>query len=920
MGGFWNEKRLARTACAVLLLAIAAYGAWLRFHDLGISLYDDEISTRERAQQTVLYTLESRNYPLYYLLAKASLTLGDTEQALRLPSFLAGIATIFVAFGLVRRAHSNTAGLVAAAIIAFSPFHIHYSTFARYYALMMLFALLTLWALYALLERDRARYWLAYTVAAFLALSSHVCFAPALAMMNVAAALYLICNRARGPLRHRAALIALLALCTITASGFMIEKNVHPGRMFKTADVAAAPAADTPSKAATEGSTNANSAPDVKVDEVSRPRGGGLASTDAATGKTRYRLTYYDCIEYLKSFFWNNTPWLWPLLLVLGFAGLVDLWFRVPALAAPLTGGLLLAPIPLFFFTASQWYHVRYLSYGAVFAVILVACGTCVLPQFAARVLTAPRSIRLWRRVPQPEGGRMISPTNVLYFVLVAALAIPMVPIMNEAYLTYPVDGYLPRGPLVENHAPIRDWKKLHRFTAAGMREGDHVLFMTPENEHGAEYTRYYLSRFLNWNEEERHFQDTLGPATPKLVRQLAQDYPMANLWFIGFQNYNVRDFVPLFEAAGASQLDLSSRNIPKGLRLFFLGAPTVNHIENGGFESRFPEALPEGVYRRMGAGYDGPAALEIEMKPEETGGKKFWQRMYRTRVRPAVYRLRNNAFEAWRADAPTGWTANHPAAVSRADSGMEASHCLKLAPATETTVLQQGIAVGLAPGHTLAVQAQGLSNTPDNLQLVLRYAGPGFQEEVRCAHPGTGEWSAMTLEAAIPATTDPKSITIELWRMPGGEGDALVDDVEVNVKGAGDSLDPGTPYVLSLAVRTEGLRHQSGAEMTPAARARLSWKDENDKQGHADLMSIHNDEDWRRLTAIVQPGRDLPTNLKELYLEIGIADGTGKLQVDQVQLEAGTRPSPFTYTDRLPHDETIPLRDLEPHAVAVAW
>lgn len=394
----------------------------------------------------------------------------------------------------------------------------------------------------------------------------------------------------------------------------------------------------------------------------------------------------------------------------------------------------------------------------------------------------------------------------------------------------------------------------------------------------------------------------------------------MANLWFVGFQNYNVRDFVPLFEAAGAMQLDLSSRNIPKGLRLFFLGAPTVNHIENGGFESRFPEALPEGVYRRMGAGYEGPAALEIEMTPEETGEKKSWERMYRTRVRPAAYRLRNNAFEAWREGAPTGWTANHPAAVSPADSGMEESRCLKLAPATETTVLQQGIAVGIAPGHILSVQAQGLSNTPDNLQLVLRYAGPGFQEEVRCAHPGTGEWAAMNLEAAIPAEADPKSITIEIWRTPGGEGDALVDDVKVNVKGAGDSLDPGTPYVLSLAARTEGLRHQSGAEMTPAARVRLSWKDENDKKGRTDLMLIHNDEDWRLLTAIFQPGRDLPARLKELYLEVGIVEGTGKLQIDQVQLETGTRPSPFTYTDRLPHDETIPLRDLDPHTVAVSW
>jgi len=321
-----------------------------------------------------------------------------------------------------------------------------------------------------------------------------------------------------------------------------------------------------------------------------------------------------------------------------------------------------------------------------------------------------------------------------------------------------------------------------------------------------------------------------------------------------------------------------------------------------------------------MGKGFDGPAALEIALTPEETAGKKSAQRMYRTRVRPAVYRLRNNAFEAWREGAPTGWTSNRAETISPADSGIEESRCLKLAPAAETTVLQQGIAVGLAPGHTLSVQAQGRSNTPDNLQLVVRYAGPGFQEEVRSTHPGTGEWATMSIDAAVPATTDPESITVEIWRLPGGEGDALVDDVEVSVKGTGDSLDPGTPYVLSLAARTEGLRHQSGAEMTPGARVRMSWKDENGKKGRKDLMLIHNDETWRRLTAIFQPGRDLPVHLKELYLEFGLVEGTGKLQIDQVQLEAGTRPSPFTNFNRLPHDETIPLRDLEPHAVSVSW
>jgi hypothetical protein len=921
MGRYWNDKRLVRATCTLILLGIAGYGAWLRFHDLGLSLYDDEISTRERAQQSVLYTLETRNYPLYYLLAKTSLSLGDTEVALRLPSFLAGVASIFAAFGLVKRVHSRSAGLVAAALIAFSPFHIYYSTFARYYALMMLFALLTLWALFAILEGSRARHWIAYTVSAFLALASHVCFAPALAMMNVVAALYLLFNPARGSLRKRVALICLLALCTTAASGLLIQKNLHPGRIFQKL----APA--TEARVAYDAPVASTAVPAVQSDskveargEVQRPLGSGQESVDPATGETRYRLTFYDCMEYLKTFFWNDTTWLWPLLLALGIFGLVDLWFRVPAIAAPLTGGLLLAPLPLFAFTTEHWYHVRYLSYGAVFAVVLVACGVCVLPRFLARLLTAPRSIRLWKRIPEPAPQRQLNSTSLLYGTFVVALAIPMAPVLNDAYNRYPVDGYLPRGPLVENRAPIRDWKNLNRFTAPYVRDGDYFLFMTPEGEHGLEYTRYYQSRFQPWNEEEVHFQSSYGPPTPEILRQLAQDNPTANLWFIGFQNYNVRDFAPLLEAAGASQLDLSQRNIPKGLRLFFLGAPASNYVSNGSFEGRIREDLPEGIERDPGAGYGSAAALKISLTREETEGQRYWQRMYRARVNPASYRLRNPAFEAWHDGTPTGWTANTVAPLAPADGTIENTHCLKIASATETTILQQSIPVGLAPGHTLAVQVMGRSATADNLQLVLRYAGPGFQEERRASHPGTGTWEKMNLEAAIPATADPNSITVELWRTPGGDGDAFVDNVELHVTDSGASLDPATTYVLSLAVRADSLHHQSGAEMTPAGRVRLNWTDRDGTQGFTNLMNIHSDETWRLLTATFQPGKDLPANLKDLYLEAGISDGTGTIYIDQIQLEEGTQPTPFTLVPRLPHDETIGRNALEPHAVQVSW
>jgi hypothetical protein len=901
----------------MVLLVIVGYGAFLRIHDLGSSLYDDELYTRERAMQSIPYTLETRSYPLYYLLAKGSLAFGDTEAALRLPSFIAGLLTIVLAYGVVRQVHSRTAGLVAAAIVAFAPFHIYYSSFARYYALMMFFALLTLWCLSGILARGRLRDWLGYTLAAFLALASHVCFAPALAMMNVVAAVYLLCHRSRSSFRRRVGLVSLLALCTLAASSLLIQKNVNPSKIFDLASKpsVAAPAASVASVDTPPVTLETSAAPAAK-----RPMGGGLAFTDPATGKTRYRLTFYDCVEYLKTYFWNDTDWLWPLLLVLGVWGFVDLWFRVPALAAPLTGGFLLGPLSLFFVTSGHWYHSRYLSFTAVFAVVLVACGACVLPRFVARLLTAPRSIRLWRRTATSAPERNLSLTNLLYAGLMLGLVAPMAPVLNEAYNTYPVDGYLPRGPLVTNRAPIRDWKNLHSVTSQSVRDGDFFLFMTPEHEHGAPYTHYYLSRFLPWREEELRFAEQYGAPTPELLHDVAAKYPFSNLWFIGYQNYNVLDFQDFFNDAGAEQYNFSAGNIPKGLRLFQLGAPTTNYIHNGGFEGRTRGEQPEGVSKTVDDVYAGSVALQVALKEEDVAGKDAWETMFRTAVSPAKYRLRNNGFEAWASGMPVGWKIRGTSALAMTDAGFENTRGLKLGPAPDTAIMQQSIDVGTAPGRTLEVKAMGLSNTPDNLHLVLRYAGPGFQEEVHAAHPGSGAWAEMKLEAPIPAETNPQSITVEVWRLAGGEGDALVDDVELKVLDDGASLDPSKPYVLSLAARTENLTHKSGSNRVPGGRVRLAWVDARGNSGVTNLLHIRDEGDWRKLWVVFRPGTDFPAELKELYLEAGIVDGTGIVRFDQIQIEEGTQPSPFTNTTRLPHDETIGPRDLSAHAVKVTW
>src|SRR5690606_26058856 len=113
------------------------------------------------------------------------------EAVLRLPSLIAGLLGILAMFGVLRTIHSNTAGLAGALMVAVSPFHISHSQHARYYTLLMLFATLTLWMCYLAVTRRRWPWYAAYAGSGFLAMISHVCFAPAFGMMNVGAALYL---------------------------------------------------------------------------------------------------------------------------------------------------------------------------------------------------------------------------------------------------------------------------------------------------------------------------------------------------------------------------------------------------------------------------------------------------------------------------------------------------------------------------------------------------------------------------------------------------------------------------------------------------------------------------------------------------------------------------------------------------------
>lgn len=96
------------------------------------------------------------------------------ETALRLPSFLAGLATLGGVVGLGAVLGSPRAGAGAALLLALHPWFQRYTSEARGYALMLLFSVLAVTFLLLALRSGRWRWWLGYGLAQFLLLWSFV--------------------------------------------------------------------------------------------------------------------------------------------------------------------------------------------------------------------------------------------------------------------------------------------------------------------------------------------------------------------------------------------------------------------------------------------------------------------------------------------------------------------------------------------------------------------------------------------------------------------------------------------------------------------------------------------------------------------------------------------------------------------------
>ena len=158
-----KEEITFEEATPWVMVIITLVGGFLRLFQLGTKgMWLDETFSVWLANQGVGEMLSwmamiDQHPPLYYLLLHGWVAqYGDTPYYARLFSALLGIATIPLLYLTGKRMAGRWVGLAAAALLAFSPFHIYYAQEARMYTLLTFNAAVAMYALIRLLSDGRA--------------------------------------------------------------------------------------------------------------------------------------------------------------------------------------------------------------------------------------------------------------------------------------------------------------------------------------------------------------------------------------------------------------------------------------------------------------------------------------------------------------------------------------------------------------------------------------------------------------------------------------------------------------------------------------------------------------------------------------------------------------------------------------------
>jgi len=140
------------------LALLTLTGGLLRLYQLGTqSFWLDEVRTIFTAILPLGREMYHSSFspPLYYWFLHFFLTLGQSETLLRLPSALAGVASIPLFHAVGRRFVGARPALAATVLFSLSPFHIWYSQEVSNYSILLLLYLISFLCCFRYLEKGK---------------------------------------------------------------------------------------------------------------------------------------------------------------------------------------------------------------------------------------------------------------------------------------------------------------------------------------------------------------------------------------------------------------------------------------------------------------------------------------------------------------------------------------------------------------------------------------------------------------------------------------------------------------------------------------------------------------------------------------------------------------------------------------------
>jgi len=201
-----NIDRPERTTPIVILalVSLSVVALILRLLNLNSDLWIDEVLTlldfvRKPLGEIVVSFPSQNQHMLFSILARFSTNIfGENPWALRLPSVLFGVISIWAFFFMCRSLLNTGTALLGSTLLTVSYHHIWFSQNARGYMGLLLFTLLATWCWLEGIRSNERRWWVGYTASVVLGMWVHPTMAFVVAAQGVVHFLLLAVPRLSG--------------------------------------------------------------------------------------------------------------------------------------------------------------------------------------------------------------------------------------------------------------------------------------------------------------------------------------------------------------------------------------------------------------------------------------------------------------------------------------------------------------------------------------------------------------------------------------------------------------------------------------------------------------------------------------------------------------------------------------------------